>query len=93
MRSLRQLAEEAYLVQDAANLAGVLRGAARALDDLREHTPEGGSWDWSSKHSIMKLWSDKISQLTGAQTLDASGFGDAYDDVRKIMEGGDVRTG
>jgi len=85
MRTLKELAEEAYRVQDACNLAGVLRGATRAHDDLRKLAEqENKEWDWCDKHPIMQLWSDKIAQLAGTQFADVSHFYEIYNEINKL---------
>lgn len=63
-RTLKELAEEAYMVQDACNLLAVVNGMARAVKELREILP---SWDDVDNHPVTRLWADKIASLTGTQ--------------------------
>lgn len=86
-RTIAQLAREAYIVQDACNLSGVLLGAARAVLELREiASAEGKSWEWVDHHPVMCLWADKIAHLTGTQRLGTDSVMDAYNVIHKLME-------
>lgn len=79
-RTLQQLAEEAYLVQDACNLSGVVLGMGRAVLRLKEIL---GS-DFRRDHPICQLWADKIAHLAGTQ-YDWDSM-TAYEEIRKLRE-------
>src|SRR3954466_2398212 len=93
MRTLKDLAEEVYRVQDACNLSGVLLGASRAIKDLRAIAEsQGHSWEWVDRHPIMQLWADKITHLTGTQTLGNDAVGKAYGEIYEISRFGRVSS-
>jgi len=73
-RSLADLAKEAYDVQDACNLSGVLLGAHEACSDLLSQT---SSTEEAANHPIMRLWLDKGSD---DKIMDAYGY------VRALIE-------
>jgi len=70
-RTLKQLAQEAYDVQDASNLSGVVKSFFKALCDLRDIP---GIEDNKSyhHHAITRCWVDKIASLTGMQPVEWS---------------------
>jgi len=84
-RSLADLAKEAYEVQDACNLSGVLLGAHEACSELLSHT---SSTEEAANHPIMRLWVDKIVSLAGLSLNKESDdkVMDAYSHVRALME-------
>jgi len=65
-RTLRDLAIEALLVQDACNLSGVVHGFSRAIQRLRELLPDAGTTE-INQHPISQIWADKIASLTRTQ--------------------------
>jgi len=83
MRTLQELAREAYEVQDACNLSGVAHGFARALSDLRAHT---SGTDETNTHPIAQLWADKIAHLTGTQGDSGDRIFVAYRAVHALMD-------
>jgi hypothetical protein len=85
-RTLKQLAKEAYDVQDACNLSGVALSFGKALSDLRDLRPANEGTDWLNTHPIAILWADKIASLTGIQTIGDQRVFDAYDKVRAILK-------
>lgn len=68
LRTLKDLAEEAYRVQDACNLCGVSQSFARAMLELRRILDSEGTDAWNT-HPIAVLWADKIAHLAGTQSL------------------------
>lgn len=82
-RTLADLAREAYQVQDASNLSGVLLGAYRALCALRRRDDTGGHRP--DTHPIMVLWADKIASLVGTQWIGDERVMDAYTETRALM--------
>lgn len=89
-RTLADLAREAYQVQDASNLSGVLLGAYRALCALRRLDDTGGHRP--DTHPIMALWADKIAHLSGTQSLGDERVIQAYADVHQILTDADIRA-
>jgi len=85
MRTIKELAKEAYDVQNACNLSGVVISFSRAIADLKEMPDCQGS-DWVHSHPVTVLYADKIASLTGIQYLGADGVIEAYQDIRKILE-------
>ncbi len=67
LRTMQDLAKEAYQVQNACNLAGVIKGMDRAMMDLRRLEPSLGTSAYNT-HPLMVMWADKIASLTGSQT-------------------------
>lgn len=89
-RTLRELAKEAYIAQNASNLAGVLYSAHRALVRLRELAEEGntgGGWAAIDRHPVMILWADKIASLTDTQHVGGNRIMEAYKKVHEMIEG------
>ena len=62
MRTETQLIIEAYQIQDACNLSGVVHGFSRAISELREACPNQGT-EFYNTHIISQLWADKIRSL------------------------------
>ncbi len=90
-RTLKQLAQEALDVQNACNLTGILGSFRYAVLELRDLL-EGGGGDSHlannhpvDHHPIVQLWADKVSSLTGTQTLGTREVLQAYAEVRKIL--------
>jgi len=65
MRTETQLIKEAYQVQDACNLSGVVHSFSRAMSDLREACPDQGT-EFYNTHPVAILYASKISSLTTA---------------------------
>lgn len=60
----------AYQVQDACNLSGVLYSMVEALKRVRaEAAARRLGWDWASQHPIMVLYLDKVHHLMQTQPL------------------------
>lgn len=86
LRSLRALASEAIVIQDACNLSGVVLSFSRALPQLRRNLElfnQPCGTDDIAKHPISVLYADKIHSLTGCGYL----FSSAYEKCQKIANG------
>ena len=82
-RSLKALAEEALMVQDACNLSGVVKSFGRMFDDLWQHARAGGhGTDWVNQHPIVRLWIDKCASL--ARTTCGLGDDKVMDAYREV---------
>jgi hypothetical protein len=81
-RTLQQLAEEVFQVQNACNLSGVALGMHRAVCRLRSLVTGD-----VHKHPICVLWSDKIASLTGTQFADFDYISKAYDAIDEMRKG------
>lgn len=87
MKTIKRLAEDALLVQDAVNLSGVARSFADALSDLWQHaTAQGEGTAWVNSHPVAVLFSSKISSLTRSE--DSACFAKAYEEVKKLSQQG-----
>ena len=66
-----QLIREAWQVQNACNLSGVIYSFARAMERLCEisHELKQGT-EWRNSHIVSKLYASKIQSLTGDLPLD-----------------------
>lgn len=65
MRTERELAQEAWDVQDACNMGGVSAAFARAVRDLNQIARERGKGtDWVNAHPVTKAWASKIASLS-----------------------------
>ena len=71
-----QLMIEAYEVQDACNLSGVVHSYSRAMKALWEIANEFGyGTSWVNNHPVAALYADKCKSLTyGVDILDAMGL-------------------
>ena len=65
-RTENELIREAWLVQDACNLSGVVFSLARAMHRLCDICREQNKdTEWKNRHIVSKLWASKIQSLTG----------------------------
>jgi len=81
-KTIYELAKDAYDVQNACNLSGVVLSFAKAIVDLRQHTQ---GTDATNNHCVSVLWADKIAQLTGIQDLNNERVGKAYQEIYEIL--------
>jgi hypothetical protein len=96
MRTLRELAQEALIVQDACNPLGVTKGYATALSDLREALAAAGlPCDTQSlcSHPVNRLWASKVHDLASMGFSDSDRYGDAYRWCRQQSVATAVLTG
>lgn len=84
MKTIKELATEAYNVQDACNLSGVVHSFSRVFESLRALDECKGT-DWINKHPVCVLYADKIAHLTGTQSLGNDAVMSAYDAIREMM--------
>lgn len=84
-KTIKQLASDALLVQNACNLSGVVHGFGRAITDLRAALPNAGT-DAINTHPVCVLWADKIASLTLTQTFGSDAVMHAYRLIREILE-------
>jgi hypothetical protein len=77
------LINEAWQVQNACNLSGVVHSFSDALTRLREIFENRKQWNSDfrysttdiNQHIVSKLFSSKIASLAGELPLDLSGYG------------------
>jgi hypothetical protein len=70
-RTENQLIREAWKVQDACNLSGVVFSFALAMKRLCEIGRElNQGTEWKNTHIVSKLWASKIQSLTGDLPID-----------------------
>jgi len=67
MKTEQELLNEAYAVQDACNLSGVVHSFSRAISSLREIS-ECTDTDYINQHLICVLYADKIVDLARARS-------------------------
>jgi hypothetical protein len=64
MTTLKKLAQDAMMIQDACNGSGVAQGFARAMLALGEHT--NGTAE-RNRHPVVQLWIAKLADLAGME--------------------------
>lgn len=70
-RTESELIKEAWRVQDACNLSGVVFSFARAMTRLCIISQERGTGtDWRNQHIVSKLFASKIMHLAGELPLE-----------------------
>lgn len=65
-RTMRELAQEAWDVQDACDLLALAERFGEVMKDLRALLPDAGT-DELNNHHVARLWADKIAHLTSTQ--------------------------
>lgn len=83
-KTLKQLAKDVLVVQNACNLCGVAQSFAKAMIDLGEHT---NGTDECNNHPITILWVDKLASLTGTQDIGNATTFRAYNKVHDLAKG------
>lgn len=83
-KTIKDLANEALLVQDACNLSGIVHSFSRAITRLRELYPDKGT-EFYNTHPVCVLFSDKIASLTGSDS--SSAFEKAYEECKELSKG------
>lgn len=78
MKSLKELAQEAILIQDGVNLSGIVYSFSSVIKDVREHLRAEGKESTANvnKHPICILYASKIASLTNCEF--GSEFSKAY---------------
>jgi hypothetical protein len=86
--TIREAADTALMIQNAANLSGVAHTFAEVLS--RAIWPEahriGEGTFWVNSHPIATLFISKMSDLNGAY-CSSSGFKEAYEKVERLASG------
>lgn len=80
-RTVRELAQEAILVQDACNPLGLSKSFAKAVEELRDRLVlNGRSGDTRAicNHPITRLWVSKLHDLSNMGVSDVDRFAEAY---------------
>jgi hypothetical protein len=80
-RTIKELAQEVMLAQNASNLTGLLgswHNASKRLLQILQST------DKVNRHPINQMWAIKCSQLTGNHPLPEENAS-AYDGVASLM--------
>ena len=88
-RTYKDLAQEAYSVQDACNISGVAYGLARAVADLRALGRPVDSLYGNDADPVIVLWVDKLCHLVGMQLNNERDrrLDDAYKEIVKVKQG------
>lgn len=74
-QKLNKLLIDAYQVQDACNLSGVVHSFSRAISQLRELYPNEGT-DFINHHPVCQMYADKIRDLSiNDNLINAFGLG------------------
>lgn len=89
MRTLKQLAAEAIMVQNACNILGVTNSMHKALCDLRDalgalNLP-AGSQDIAF-HPITRLWASKVHDLACMGLSDSDRFSTALHECQQLAD-------
>ena len=70
MKDLKELAKEAYAVQNACNLSGVVHSMAAAMSDLWEIArSENKGTDWVNNHPITRAYVSKLVSLAACEEI------------------------
>lgn len=72
MRTELELIKEAWLIQDACNLSGVIHAWSRAITELRliaAQKSETNNTTWINRHLVNVLYADKCRSLAGELEL------------------------
>ena len=79
--SWADLAREAYAVQDACNLSGVVHAFSQVVTRVRAllETEGKGGTDNVNRHPVCIMFADKIGHLTGHQAIGGQVIDAAYD--------------
>ena len=83
-RTVDELLVEAFMVQDACNLSGVVHSFSTALSDLRENGINNTA-DLNT-HPVSILYADKIAHLTGTQHASFEVVMAAYDAAARAKQ-------
>lgn len=86
MRTLKDLAEEAIVVQDACNLSGVIHSWSESIRELRRLKPELDTVGINT-HPINQLFAYKVWDLSQIWVVPfGTEFHAAYTKCRKLAE-------
>lgn len=84
-KNIRQLAEEALMLQDACNLAGVAGALQRTVAEIARMP--GESTSSAAMHPVTRVIIDKIMDLAGMDERVRSG---TWDHVHRLSEGTNI---
>ncbi len=81
-----KLAREAYGLQDACNLSGVVHAFSEILTELQRIAYERNEGtDWVNRHFISTVIADKIAQLTGTQSVSNNAVDKAWETLHNVI--------
>jgi hypothetical protein len=89
MRTLKEMAAEAIVIQNACNPLGLTKTFAKVTQDLADRLREEGKGSTSlvCRHPIFCLWASKLHELAGMGLSDTERYGQAYQACRELAEG------
>ncbi len=62
--------DDAWHVQNACNLSGVVYSLAAMIKKTREEAAKRSlGWEWANRHPIVMLFADKINSMCGCQSI------------------------
>jgi hypothetical protein len=86
-RPLKQLAEEALVIQDACNPLGLTKGFAQATQELADAlraSNQPSDTRAICRHPVFRLWASKLHDLAGMGLSDTERFGEAYSACKEL---------
>ena len=87
LRSMKELARNVLLIQDACNLSGVVHSFSIAMSILCEYKYQlNQGTDWVNNHPVAKMYASKIHALSGMGVSDTEEFHHAYEACKKLAE-------
>ena len=90
MRTECDLLKEAWLVQDACNLSGVVHSFGQVVSELWEHAREKGmGTEWVNQHPVCVLFADKMASLTRCNERAM----DALNLAANVLDNGQIKHG
>lgn len=81
MKTMKELAAEALMVQDACNGFAIANSYGKAMTNLRETLQSLGEpvdTDSLRQHPVNRLWASKIHDLAGLGLSNMDRFSEAY---------------
>lgn len=85
--TLKELATEAIVVQDAVNMTGLAYRFARVVDELKAALRENGQPNDTghvNRHPVVRLWVSKMHELAGMGFSDDARYGEAYHECQRL---------
>jgi hypothetical protein len=89
MRTLKEMAAEAVVIQNACNPLGLTKTFAAVTQDLADRLREQGQGSTSlvRRHPIFCLWASKLHDLAGMGLSDTDRYGEAYEACKELAKG------
>jgi hypothetical protein len=89
MRTLKEMAAEAIVIQNACNPLGLTKTFAAVTQDLADRLREEGKGSTTlvCRHPIFCLWASKLHDLAGMGLSDTDRYGQAYRACLELAEG------